>query len=187
MENLPISIYLKDVPIELALEKLANTNNLLYSKSRDGFYLFDKMPEPDDNGTSGNARNGFGNNYNYTVLDTINRLLSVNFKNVPIVDIVEDLSTDLNLDIYTATPLTEAGTTTFTAKQISYDQLLTKIFEGGSNYTGYQNSNNETNRQSTTGNRTRNPDQNPSLIGTTPVTFTFKKRTTSISSVQKIN
>ena len=40
MENIPLTLYLKNVPVDVALEKLAETNNLLFSKSRDGFYLF---------------------------------------------------------------------------------------------------------------------------------------------------
>lgn len=175
MENMPISIYLKDVPIELALEKMANANNLLFSKSRDGFYLFDKMPEPNENRGSASTRNGFGNNYNYTVLDTISRLLSVDFKNVPIVDIIEDISADLKLDSYTATPLTEAGATSFTAKQIYYDELLTKIFEGRSSFTGYQNANNDTNGPPSSGNRNRNAPLNQTVAATSPAAFTFKK------------
>jgi len=175
MENLPLSIYLKDVPLELAMEKLANSNDLLYSKSRDGFYLFDRMVQEGADGQSISSKTGFGSNYNYIITDTINRLLTVDFKNVPIAAIIDDISTDLNLDIYTATPLVEAGTTTFKAKQIYYDQLLTKIFEGGSNYSTNQNATPENNRQSNSGNRGNNTSANAPVAQSFGHAFTFKK------------
>jgi len=35
----PLSLYLVDVPLDTALEKLATTNNMIFSKSKDGFYF----------------------------------------------------------------------------------------------------------------------------------------------------
>ncbi len=86
MGNTPLNLYVNNVPLDQALEKLAAMNRLSYSKSRDGFHLFDALGDEMANNTGGTRRNNqrFGNNLNYEVLDTINRLLNVDFKNTPI-------------------------------------------------------------------------------------------------------
>ncbi|MGX1931324.1 type II secretion system protein GspD [Flagellimonas sp. 2504JD4-2] len=178
MENIPLSIYIKDVPLDHAMKRLAETNNLTYSKSRDGFYLFDQIIT--NNGEQqGRAPRGVSNgDFNYQILDTINRILNVDFTNVPIADIVQEISLDLDLDVYMATPLSEAGNITFKAKQIYYDELLTKIFESEavptSNNTASPNG--QPNTQPT--NRNRNRNEGRSSVPTTYVNktnFTFKK------------
>jgi type IV pilus assembly protein PilQ len=40
MENLPLTMYLNRVTFDKAIQSLALTNNLEYTKSKDGFYLF---------------------------------------------------------------------------------------------------------------------------------------------------
>ncbi len=133
MEKLPLSLYLNKVPFEVAMKKLAETNNLSFSKSRDGFYLFDQNQTSQDK--AGEMRQNRlsmgpgGNGFHYQVIDTLNRILTVEFIDVPIADIINELSYDLNLDVYTATPLIEAGKVSFKAKQIYYDELLERIFE----------------------------------------------------------
>ncbi len=134
MENLPLTLYIRDVPFETAMEKLAETNLLSLSKSRDGFYLFDRLDVPESgSGDSPENRRSrlFSNNrnFNYQVNDTIGRIVSVDFNNVPIVDVIQALTTDLALDYYVATPLAEAGNASVKATQIYFDELLTKIFE----------------------------------------------------------
>lgn len=179
MENIPLTLYIKDVPFDLAMEKLAGTNSLKYSKSSDGFYLFDRININGSGIDSGNIgyfrRNTFGNNdFHYQVLDTVNRILNVNFTNVPIADIVEEISLDLDLDIYMATPLTEAGNTTFKAKQIYYDELLTKIFE--SKATLYITPNNADTQYPGEQSQNRNQNRNPiDAIPSNGLNFTFKK------------
>ncbi len=176
MENIPLTLYIKDVPIDLAMEKLAETNNLKYSKSRDGFYLFDQVEK--SGSSPGNASNRAigNNNFHYKVLDTLNRILDVDFNNVPIADIVREISLDLDLDVYMATPLAEAGNVSFKAKQIYYDELLTKIFESKSTYS--TNTGNNGSSQYTTG-QSQNRNQNRAALNPVPsantLSFTFKK------------
>jgi len=139
MENIPLTLFIKDVPFEVAMEKLAETNNVKFSKSHDGFYLFNRLKTTAENGsgaTSNSTRRSFSGNssFRYKVVDTLKRILTVDFDNAPIAGIVESISHDLNLDIYMATPLSEAGNVTIKAKQIYYDDLLTKIFESKSSF-----------------------------------------------------
>jgi len=126
LKNRQLSLYLKNVSFDNAMQKLADLNGLSFSKSRDGFYLFNAV---DDSQQSGSSQRGLIKGMYYEVLDTTNQILNVNFKNASIASIIDGLSEDLDLDIYTATPLEEAGGVTFNAKGIVFDDLLAHIFE----------------------------------------------------------
>nr|WP_299381201.1 general secretion pathway protein GspD [Allomuricauda sp.] len=126
LKSKPLNIYLKNVPFDTAMEKIAELNGLSHSKSRDGFYLFGSL---EGKNSAQGASNSLHNGRYYQVLDTINKILDVDFKNTSIASIVESLGHDLHLDIYTATPLEKAGNVTFNAKSIYFDDLLAHIFE----------------------------------------------------------
>ncbi|MGP1994275.1 type II secretion system protein GspD [Zobellia laminariae] len=165
MENQPITLYLSDVPFDVAMEKLAEVNNLEYTKSRDGFYLFNSN-ESDNNTT----RKRIGSkNVNYSVIDTLNKTLSVDFQNTPIASIIDNLSYDLNLNIYSASPLEQAGSITFNAERITFDDMLQLIFESQEN-----SSANAIFPQRQENNNIR-PNQRAPSPQETSVNFTFKK------------
>ncbi|TMU55666.1 type II secretion system protein GspD [Flagellimonas algicola] len=167
LKNNPVNVYLNNVPFDTAMEKLAELNNLNHSKSRDGFYLFSA-----NEGGSNNSRLGKGgrNGMHYEVLDTINKILNVDFTNASIADIIESLSYDLKLDVYTATPLENAGNVTFNAGNIFFDDLLAHIFEG-------QSKSRPAPIPQTNQPRGRNSPNNNNANQSTAVTnnFTFKK------------
>lgn len=177
MENIPLTLYLKDVPFEIAMEKLAGTNGLTFSKSRDGFYLFDRIDQPSSNtqGTSAANRRLYGqnSNFNYQVIDTTKRIVSVDFDNVPLADIIKSMVHDLNLDIYMATPLQEAGNVSIKAKQMYFDELLTKIFESkaSTSFLNSQSLNNPVNGPT----RGQPNNFNPVQTQNPGTSFTFKK------------
>ena len=131
IEDRPLRIYLKDVPFELALEKLAEVNRLTLDRSKGGFYLFRErtrtVTDP-NNATAARIQSG-GSSYFYEILDPAERLLNVDFTNVSVATLVRDLCEELKLNYYVATSLEEAGTTSITASNIYFDELLDKIFE----------------------------------------------------------
>ena len=43
LENQLLTVYIKNMPFDAALNKLAFANNLSVSKSRDNFYVFDQL------------------------------------------------------------------------------------------------------------------------------------------------
>lgn len=179
MGNLQLNMYLNKVPFDIAMQKLASMNRLLQSKSRDGFYLFSPDNSHIQKNAGGPRKNsrGFGNDLNYEVLDTINKLLDVDFRNTSIASIINELSIDLNLDVYTATPLEEAGNVTFNAKAIYFDDLLAHIFESQETgapvleNTNSRNSNNTSNRNSNQNGRQNTARPAPVASSN----FTFKK------------
>lgn len=137
IENRPLSIYLNNVPFESALNKLAQTNNLLLSKTDDGFYTFDSaFLESASTTGAGNTRTRpvkrKQSNFYYKILDTVNRRVEIDLQNTPIADVIYTLGEDLKLDIFTASSLDNAGTATVEAKNIGFDLLLDKIFESSS-------------------------------------------------------
>ncbi len=184
MENIPINLYLNNVPFDAAMKRLAETNNISFTKSRDGFYLFSEIESRQ--GVGGNAqiaqtrprRAQRSNSFFYQVIDTLNRVITVDFVNVPISQIVDEISYDLDLDVYTATPLAEAGSVSFKAKQIYYDELLERIFESKStsNYSGMVST--PINNTATNQNRSAAQSQTTprsSVTVSMPTNFTFKK------------
>lgn len=170
-----ITLYLSDAPVDVALQKLAESNNLDFNKTRDGFYEFESIPNNGQNGTGRPRRNR--NNFHYQVVDTINRVLSVDLKNTPIADVVYNITEDLNLNVFTASPLENAGTVTVKADAISFDDLLVKIFESGSgsNITSTSSQSNNTNTNNN--NQQRGFQNNVSSNNNTSnaTNFTFKK------------
>ncbi|WP_228235544.1 type II secretion system protein GspD [Allomuricauda sp. M10] len=168
LKSRPLNIYLNNVEFDLAMEKIADLNGLAHSKSRDGFFLFSAMDSKDG---AINPKLGQKGMY-YEVLDTVNMILNVDFNKSPIANIIGALGQDLHLDIYTATPLEEAGTVTFNAKHIYFDDLLSLIFEGQ-----FKGSTNLVSDISQNGRTRTGPQSNPNydanaIAGTG---FTFKK------------
>jgi type IV pilus assembly protein PilQ len=128
MESKNLTLYISNVPFDLAMEKLASTNQLEYTKSKDGFYLFDNFQSAGQGPST--KKRLITNNLGYQVLDTVRQRLDVDFKNTSIAQILEGLKQDLSLNIYTATPLEQAGLVTFNARDIYLDDLFDHIFTG---------------------------------------------------------
>lgn len=167
LKNRPLNIYINNVPFDTAMEKIADLNGLSHSKSRDGFYLFSLMDTQGD----GFRTRGFNRGMPYEVLDTVNKILNVDFRDSPVTEIVESLSLDLKLDVYTATPLEKAGKVTFNAKNIYFDDLLFHIFESQQKGESVaQNSITQNGRQQPNNYNNGNQQSSSSAIR-----FTFKK------------
>ena len=177
MGNQPLTLYLKKVPFDIAMQKLASTNKLLHTKSRDGFHLFNRDyldPKGGKASSRRSAQNRYGNGLNYQVLDTINKLLNVDFKDMAIATIINELAIDLDLDIYTATPLEQAGKVTFNAKKIYFDDLLEHIFASQETRSSVAPTTPANNRNPAQNNRRQNNDK-PRPTPPTKANFTFKK------------
>ncbi|MFC4221153.1 type II secretion system protein GspD [Flagellimonas marina] len=168
LKSRPLNIYLKNVPFDTAMEKIAQLNGLVHSKSRDGFHLFSAAEAQE----GAYRPKGFKTGMHYEVLDTVNKILNVDFNDSPVAGIVESLAMDLKLDVYTATPLEQAGKVTFNAKNIYFDDLLTHIFESqqtGQTQPLQENNQNGRTRPGNYANANGNTDLSPST------NFTFKK------------
>jgi type IV pilus assembly protein PilQ len=142
LENQTLNAYIKDMPLDAALNKIAFGNNLQVNKTRDNFYLFSRGDEsPTQNNStldnSGSIKQqrpikSRKSNFYFTILDKENKLLDIDVENTPIANIISDIGTELDINIFISTPLESAGSTTVKAKNISFDDLLNKIFDSSS-------------------------------------------------------
>jgi type IV pilus assembly protein PilQ len=168
LENKLITAYIQQTPFDAAMDNLAFANNLFVEQSKDGFYVFEDA-SPSLSPSTNNASSTSGqrpsrrrsSNFFFKIKDPEKQLLEVDFENTPIGDIINDIGNELNIDIFTATPLDEAGTATFKAKSIGFDELLTKLFESQSASNIISDSN---------PNQSRNPQNSQ-----TSKRFSFKK------------
>lgn len=175
LENKLLTAYIQQTPFDSAMDKLAFANNLYVEQSKDGFFIFEDNTQSiatnagDVNNQPVRQRPTRRRNANFffTVKDPASQLLEVDFVNTPIADIINDIGSELQIDVFTATPLDEAGTATFKAKSISFDDLLTKVFET-------QTVNGQTNVSSNNPNQSQNYTSNTNSIKR----FTFKKEGT---------
>ncbi|NRR91380.1 general secretion pathway protein GspD [Winogradskyella undariae] len=168
LENRTLTAYIQNIDFDAAMDKLAFANDLYFEKSKDGFFVFEDNTEIiNTNANNSNQprqrpvrhRNS---NFLFKILDTDKQLLEVDLVNTPISDVINDIGNELNIDVFTATPLTEAGTITFKTKHISFNNLLIKIFE----------SNSSTNPKVSNQQQFGNTQNTPTNI---PNNFTFKK------------
>ena len=161
LENKSLTAYIKNVPFEVALNKLAYANNLIVSKSRDNFFMFEQIDGLtmdtgiDKLGTSkvNKPLRPRKSNFFFSVLDPEKKLLEVDFENTPIASIISDIGTELGIDMFISSPLENAGTATVKAKAITFDELLVKLFEAriesrSSSNAGIGPSNNNNNESS---------------------------------------
>jgi type IV pilus assembly protein PilQ len=144
LENQLLTSYIKNMPFDAALNKLAYANNLSVTKSRDNFYIFDQI---DGNfvAESGSDKNGVPavrpnkpqrarkSNFFFNILDAGKKTLEVDFENTPISNIIYDIGNELGIDIFISSPLEGAGNATVKAKNITFDMLLSKLFEVNQN------------------------------------------------------
>ncbi|WP_298140172.1 type II secretion system protein GspD [Flavobacterium sp.] len=152
LENKLLTAYIKNTPFDDALNKLAFANNLNVTKTKDNFYLFESL-EQDVVNSSSSASNGSStprvskpvrsrkSNFFFNVLDTDKKILEVDFENTPISNIVYDIGGELNIDMFISNPLESAGNATVKAKNITFEQLLDKIFESKNSAVGSANQN----------------------------------------------
>jgi len=171
LEHKLITAYIQNTPFEVAMDKLAFANNLFVERSKDGFFVFeDNMntianPANTTNTTQRPVRRR-KSNFFFEVKDVQQKLLEVDFVNTPISDIISDIGYELNIDIFTATPLENAGNATFKSKAITFDALLTHLFET-------QQTSQQVSSTNTNGNNRPNP--NVAQRGLSSSQFTYKK------------
>ncbi|TCI85587.1 type II secretion system protein GspD [Tenacibaculum sp. M341] len=145
LEKKQISGYIKNKPFKSAMDKLAFSNNLLVTETKDGYFLFESdTPEYNQASTSTNnrgnrnGRNTGGvtrprryqsSNFFFKVIDSTKQIVEVDFENTPISSIIKDIGNQLNVNMFTNAPLKDIGKASVKAKRIAYEDLLARILE----------------------------------------------------------
>lgn len=138
-----VTAFLTEAPFETALEKIAYANDLKLLKTNDNVYLFEGLSEGEElyinsekntairrspkplNATGGGS--GVGLRLSNRIL-LGKKLLSVDAVNVPIMDLVKNGAQEINVDYFLYSDI--KGNMTSRVNDISFDQLLTSIFQG---------------------------------------------------------
>ncbi|WP_025741250.1 type II secretion system protein GspD [Aquimarina pacifica] len=171
-----LNLYLSNVSFDIAMEKLAAANDMELTKTKDGFYEFEGFPQSGDSSKGTRRRSRRRPDFNYKVIDTLNKIVAIDVKDTPIAEVINTFSEDLNLEIFTASPLENAGKVTVHTESIHFDALLSKMFESRS-ASGSQNSaissgrGNQNNNRGEAAQRQQNTPQSTSSSSV----FTFKK------------
>lgn len=142
LENVQLIGYIQNMPFDTALDKIALSNNLTVTKTRDNYYLFEKNEDlleiPVSSNTPNNKPNQQQSNrpqrkskasFFFEINKTKPTTLNVDFENTAIANVIRDIGYELNQNMFTSSPLTEAGNATVKADTISFDLLLDKILE----------------------------------------------------------
>ncbi len=146
MTTMLLTSYIKNMPFDSALDKIALANNLTVTKTRDNYYVFERVEpiiQETPANTSPNRRNNTANNrpqtqrptrprrsnFFFEVNKTTPVTLNVDFQNTNIANIINDIGYELKQNMFTSAPLDAAGTASAKADTISFDLLLDKILE----------------------------------------------------------
>ncbi len=133
IEHRKLSSYIKEKSFESAIDKIAFANNLSVTKTKDNYYLFESASSPNQKGITDTRRQKparyRNSNFYFKVQDTVKQIVDVDFENVSIASIVKDIGYDLNINMFTSTPLASAGNATVKATNISFDELIRSILE----------------------------------------------------------
>jgi type IV pilus assembly protein PilQ len=90
--------------------------------------VFDKALS-NDNSQNQSLRQRTSPNLNFKVIDSSLQILEVDFNNVPVRHVVEMVGETLDINMFMASPLDDAGNATLKTDSISFDNLLVKLFE----------------------------------------------------------
>lgn len=133
LENQKLSAFIQSRPFESALDKIAFANNLIVTKTKDNYYLFERGEEISLNRLSDKRRQKparyKNKNFYFKVLDTLKQVLDVDFQNTSIASVIEDVGYDLNISMFTTSPLADAGLATVKANDITFEMLLSRMLE----------------------------------------------------------
>lgn len=130
LDNKLVRGYIKDLPLENALDKLAFINGLLFTKTKDGVYLLEGMQTVNQNSpVNSTASLKRVNQGDIVVRDS---LIDVDVVNFAILDIIHQVAPQLGKSYILFSDIT--GMTTVKVKKVRFDDLLSFLFQG-TNYT----------------------------------------------------
>ncbi len=132
MENKLVRGYIENMPLENALDKLAYINNLRFTKTKDGVFVFESLAPQSSNQLY--QQQAFSPLRQLPTDDLIVRdsLIDLDVSNYPIIEIIRQVAPQLNRSYVLFSEIT--GTTTAKVKSVRFDDLLSFLFQG-TNYT----------------------------------------------------
>ena len=130
-----VSGFVQNSTLNSALEKLAFANDMKVSVTPDNFYIFEKKAPVVDPNAKNTAAAGTNPNFSLTnpgdkknSVSVREGLVSVDAQNIPIIDLVNAVSKELNREFFLFNEL--KGNTTLKINDASYDDFLRLLFNG---------------------------------------------------------
>ena len=125
--------YIQALPLESALDKLAFMNNLRLRKTRDDVYVLESDVVAPLNNIPGNVNAGrppttTNRSFNQSDIIVKDTLISLDVVNYPILDILNQVSNQLNKNFIVFSEVT--GSTSAKVRNVSYQELLSFLFQG---------------------------------------------------------
>ncbi|WP_272149605.1 type II secretion system protein GspD [Tenacibaculum aiptasiae] len=134
-----LSGYIKNKSFESAVDKLAFSNQLRVTKTKDDYYLFENDGEIASSNSQRirDGRNGGvikpkryrESNFFFKVKDSVKQLLDVDFENIKTGSVIKDIANELKVNMFTNAPLNNIGMASVKANNITFDKLLEKLLE----------------------------------------------------------
>ena len=122
-----ISAFIKEVPFDAAIDKIALINQLEVTKTKDNFYLFKASSKEV---TRNPRRLNRSESYSFKIIDTLQQLLKVSFIDSPVENIINDVAYGLKINLATKKGLQNIGRATIKSDSISFNAMLNKLLEG---------------------------------------------------------
>lgn len=139
-ENKLVSVFIRNVTFESAIDKLAFTSGLQLNKTEDGFFVLEKSPEENSSAASGGRNNSRSRNRSQTnnqvsgeffleVKDSIGQKW-ITFKAVelPISEAINVVSEEIGEDYFMFSE--PSGNTTTSVFNVNYDNFLSYLLQG---------------------------------------------------------
>ncbi len=149
LENMLVSVYIENLQFESAIEKFVFANRLLVSKTQDGVYVIERLPDNEDpleslntqyigkqNSSNADKKNKrkkisqqqAGFYFNISEDTPGEKRIELDAVNVPILDIIKVVATELNLSYFIYSDL--KGNATINVSNVSFQNFLHYLFNG---------------------------------------------------------
>lgn len=129
-----VSVYLEEIPLQNALEKLAFSNDIKVVKTEDNVFVFQNFQEGESNTINSKGQlkpyrvNGKQGIFMEISKDSIgNRKITMDANNVPIVEILKAVSTEANMNYFLYSDI--KGSANIHVENVSINEFLNFIFK----------------------------------------------------------
>jgi type IV pilus assembly protein PilQ len=136
VENKLVTGYIKDLPLENALDKLAYINGLRLIRTKDDVFILElgdpsnySSPASSNTAARANIRSVAQAQGDIHIKDS---LITLDVTNYPILEVINQVSSQLGINYIMFSEV--SGNTTAKVKQVKYSEMLSFLFQG-SNYT----------------------------------------------------
>ncbi len=126
--------YLKNMPFDNVLDKLAYVNGLNVSKTKDGFYLIEEISKDIERSSVNQKRKGSqyvrsrGNENRFEIMAPHQDSISLKVDEQPVNDIIKAVSQELGINYYMLSKIDK--NITLEIKDVTYDNMMSALLEG---------------------------------------------------------